>query len=220
MHMRKPSPGTAVAAVALFFAMGGTAIAAHHYLITSTKQIKPSVLKALKGNVGPAGPAGLPGVAGKEGLPGKEGKEGKEGKQGPPGPTELSRLAFFEGPSEKAFEVGPGEWIAVAVSDCPEGSRAVSGSDAVTGFPLFKTDEPHFGPKGEFIGWFVFGFGFESFEVEAKANCATAGDAVQASRVRSPAQEHELARSAGQAFLAKHPDLLARVRQMHARQSH
>ena len=42
MHIRKPSPGTAIALLALFFAMGGTAIAAHHYLITKTSQIKPS----------------------------------------------------------------------------------------------------------------------------------------------------------------------------------
>jgi hypothetical protein len=65
--------------MALFFALGGTAIAAHHYLITSTKQIKPSVLKKLKGNVGKTGATGKEGSQGKEGLPGKEGSQGKEG---------------------------------------------------------------------------------------------------------------------------------------------
>jgi hypothetical protein len=79
MHLRKPSPGTAIALLALFIAMGGTAIAAHHYLITSTKQIKPSVLKSLK-KTGPAGPAG---PAGPQGPGGPGGAAGATGPQGP-----------------------------------------------------------------------------------------------------------------------------------------
>jgi hypothetical protein len=64
-----------VATFALVFAMSGGALAAHHYLITSTKQIKPSVLKSLKGNTGKTGNTGAPGAqgpAGKEGSPGKD----------------------------------------------------------------------------------------------------------------------------------------------------
>ena len=50
-RFRWPSPSMAIALAALFFALGGGAVAAieHHYVITSTKQIKPSVLKKLKG---------------------------------------------------------------------------------------------------------------------------------------------------------------------------
>jgi hypothetical protein len=47
MHPRKPSPALVVACLALFVALGGTAIAASHYVITSTSQIKPSVRSAL-----------------------------------------------------------------------------------------------------------------------------------------------------------------------------
>ncbi|HTA15372.1 MAG TPA: hypothetical protein VK781_11005 [Solirubrobacteraceae bacterium] len=96
------------ATLALVFAMSGGAYAASKFLITSTKQIKPSVLSQLKGKAGaagaqgPAGPAGLQGapgapgakgetgaagVVGKDGATGKEGapgKEGKEGKEGSP----------------------------------------------------------------------------------------------------------------------------------------
>ncbi len=43
------------ATMALVFAMGGTAVAAKHYLINSTRQIRPSVLKALHGANGKNG---------------------------------------------------------------------------------------------------------------------------------------------------------------------
>ena len=64
MHLRKPSPATVIASAALFFALGGTAIAAHHYLITKPGQIKPSVLAKLKGKSGPRVPTGAGGAAG------------------------------------------------------------------------------------------------------------------------------------------------------------
>jgi len=63
------------ATLALFFAMSGGALATKHYLIESTKQINPKVLKKLKGA---SGKTGVAGPQGKEGPPGKEGKEGKE----------------------------------------------------------------------------------------------------------------------------------------------
>lgn len=93
-------------AIALVFAMSGGAYAASKVLITSTKQISPKVLKALRGKAGangatgvagPAGPAGPQGPAGatgpagtagakgETGVEGKEGKTGKEGKAGLPG---------------------------------------------------------------------------------------------------------------------------------------
>jgi hypothetical protein len=67
---RRISYANVVATMALVFALGaGSAYAAHklHYLISSTKQIKPSVLKTLHGAKGPAGvtgPAGAPGPTG------------------------------------------------------------------------------------------------------------------------------------------------------------
>jgi hypothetical protein len=87
-----------VATLALVFAMSGGALAASHYLITSTKQISPKVLKLLKGKdgetgaKGAAGPAGPAGPAGKEGAAGKserdeKGERGEKGEQGTPGTT-------------------------------------------------------------------------------------------------------------------------------------
>jgi hypothetical protein len=72
--------------LALFFSMTGGALAASHYLIASTKQIKPSVLSALKGKAGPAGANGAAGVAGPAGPAGAAGVKGETGPQGPQGP--------------------------------------------------------------------------------------------------------------------------------------
>ncbi len=49
MRRRSPSPAAVIALLALFFALGGSAVAAGRYLITSTGQIKPSVLSRLRG---------------------------------------------------------------------------------------------------------------------------------------------------------------------------
>ncbi len=68
-----------VALLALFIAMGGSAVAAHHYLLSSTKQISPTVLKKLKGRAGPAGPKGLIGLTGPAGSAGSAGAAGKNG---------------------------------------------------------------------------------------------------------------------------------------------
>jgi hypothetical protein len=56
--------GNLVAWLALFVALGGTSLAASHYVITSTKQIKPSVLRSLRGREGPQGPQGTAGPQG------------------------------------------------------------------------------------------------------------------------------------------------------------
>ncbi len=82
--MRKRfSYANVTATLALVFAMSGGALAAHHYLVSSTKQISPKVLKALKGKVGPAGPAGAKGEGGAKGETGAKGEPGAKGETGP-----------------------------------------------------------------------------------------------------------------------------------------
>ncbi len=77
--------------LALVFAMSGGAYAAGKYLITSTKQISPKVLKSLvgkagapgaQGPVGPAGPSGAQGPAGANGKDGANGANGTDGTNG------------------------------------------------------------------------------------------------------------------------------------------
>jgi hypothetical protein len=90
---RHLSYANVAATLALVFAMSGGALAANHYLINSTKQINPKVLKKLKGRAGRAGlngAAGKGGAAGKEGAAGAAGKEGARGKEGPAGPEGVS----------------------------------------------------------------------------------------------------------------------------------
>ena len=82
--------------VALVFAMSGGAYAAKKYVISSTKQISPSVLKQLKGAAGkqgPAGPQGPAGVQGPAGAAGKEGAAGGAGKEGVAGKSAVVAAA-------------------------------------------------------------------------------------------------------------------------------
>jgi hypothetical protein len=90
-----------VATLVLVFAMTGGALAAKKYLITSTKQISPSVLKALQGKAGPAGANGAQGSAGPQGPVGAQGAAGTAGAKGETGP------AGKEGPAGKVGATGP-----------------------------------------------------------------------------------------------------------------
>jgi hypothetical protein len=77
---RWPSPAMIVALFALTLSMGGgVALAAKHYLITSTNQISPKVLTKLKGTQGPQGTRGPQGTQGPQGAKGDAGGNGTNG---------------------------------------------------------------------------------------------------------------------------------------------
>jgi hypothetical protein len=73
--------------IALVFAMSGGAYAAKKYLITSTSQISPKVLKSLQGKTGANGTPGSPGAQGAAGPAGAQGPQGPAGPGGPKGDT-------------------------------------------------------------------------------------------------------------------------------------
>jgi hypothetical protein len=109
---RKPSISGALAATALFFALaGGGAYAASTYIITSTHQIKPSVLtqiandvrgpRGTRGSAGPTGqqgPQGTPGQQGGQGAQGQQGEQGEQGQQGAQGPQGVQGPQGPQGP--------------------------------------------------------------------------------------------------------------------------
>ena len=83
------------------------AFAAHHYLITSSSQIKngvirvadlrPAARKALHGRKGSKGIAGPQGLAGAQGPKGDRGPQGPQGQQGAPAPAMLRLTGDFAG---------------------------------------------------------------------------------------------------------------------------
>jgi hypothetical protein len=85
-------PGV-ISVIALVFAMVGGAYAAKKYVITSTGQIKPSVLKSLKGQAGAAGQAGAPGTAGAKGDKGTDGTNGTNGVSVTSAPASIAECA-------------------------------------------------------------------------------------------------------------------------------
>jgi hypothetical protein len=92
MRHRRLGYANVTATLALVLAMSGGAFAAGHYLINSTKQINPKVLRKLHGARGKRGVAGQNGPVGPQGVTGATGARGGRGPQGEPGFSALSQL--------------------------------------------------------------------------------------------------------------------------------
>jgi hypothetical protein len=152
-----------VACLALTFSMGGTGYAASRILITSTSQIKPSVLakieKATKTItvVGAPGPAGINGPAGAQGPAGAPGSNATLGE-----PIEVT-------------VPNTGEGGAYAEALCPAGDVYLFGKGHVKGGLLAPVleQETKVSTKGR-TGWAVTVIGtntVEAWTVLATAYC-------------------------------------------------
>jgi hypothetical protein len=112
--MRKPSPALAVALIALFVALGGTATAGG--LLITSRQIKNGTIQAVDINsrtlrtlAGRQGPAGAEGPPGPQGPSGPPGDRGPQGVQGPPGVA--SAGAVYTRTLDSAAEAGGGSFV-------------------------------------------------------------------------------------------------------------
>ncbi len=121
-----------VATFALVFAMSGGALAANHYLLSKTSQIKPSLLKKLVGKKGATGPAGPMGAAGATGPQGPKGETGAAG----PFPATLPSGQTLTG----AYEVDG--------TDFSSSVMAVAGGSISFQYPLAAAPTPHFIASG------------------------------------------------------------------------
>jgi hypothetical protein len=153
--IRKRLTYTNVAAtLALVFAMSGGAYAAGKYLITSTKQISPKVLKSLKGASGKNGANGATGPAGPTGATGPAGPQGPAGGTGPTGAlgTSVTSTALPKGNKEckeggSEFTSASGKTTACNGASGKEGSPWTAGGT----LPSEKTETGawSFGPITE-----------------------------------------------------------------------
>ncbi len=156
-----------VVTVALVFAMSGGAYAAKRYLITSTKQISPKVLKSLQGVAGKAGANGVPGPAGPAGAVGPAGAQGPAGAKGENGLEGVSVSG-----TESKVKIGP----------CKEGGSEFKTVGAAT-FAC-NGEKGKEGPAGPLLeklpagktlrgAWAATGFGEEGFPNEGVGKAKT-----------------------------------------------
>jgi hypothetical protein len=135
-----------VATLALVLAVGGgTAWAAHHYLITSTSQIKPNVRNALRGN---RGYRGYRGYTGRNGTNGTNGAKGATGEAGATAVTEAIATGKIAAHSSGSGTV-----------NCPAGTKATGGGGFDGGVATAVTYQdgplPNTGTGATPTGWEV-----------------------------------------------------------------
>jgi hypothetical protein len=103
-------------AVALLV-LSGVGIAASRYLVTSLSQIKPSVVKQLRGATGARGTRGSQGTVGPQGSP---------GSPGPAGAT-LTHTSYVDAQMTACDSNGGSCATVTAAAPCPSGTRLVGG---------------------------------------------------------------------------------------------
>jgi|ERR1700722_13775699 len=150
MHL---TPSTVIATLALVFAMSGGAYAAGKYVITSTKQISPKVLKALTGKTGANGATGATGATGPSGPGGPQGPPGNAGAAGAAGQSVTGATA-----SSKECPAG-----GVTYTSASGANAVCSGKNGTTGFtetlPPGKTEKGNWAAAGAPAPFGFFGQG-------------------------------------------------------------
>jgi collagen type I/II/III/V/XI/XXIV/XXVII alpha len=120
---RRPTISGALAVIALLLAAGGTAYAASSYIITSTHQIKPSVLAQLHGQRGERG------YTGKQGKTGANGTNGGTTNGAPPAQGVVDNA----GPAGAAGAAGQSGAAGVNGTNGPAGATGATGQVGAAG---------------------------------------------------------------------------------------
>jgi hypothetical protein len=132
---RRLNPSLVIAVFALVLALGGSAMAAKRYLITSTKQISPKALQELAAATAKQEPAGStdspgsPGAVGPQGPRGEAGPQGERGLTGPPGPPGPPGTSIGSDAGEIGWAVIDGQGNLVRASGPGITSARVPGAD-------------------------------------------------------------------------------------------
>lgn len=134
---RRITYANVTATLALVFAMSGGAMAANSYLINSTKQINPKVLKKLTGKPGKNGTAGATGATGATGLTGPAGSPGTAGAKGETGTKGEAGPFVTTVPSGKTLTGS------FAVSEEATGASQIARADTSFVFPLSSDPTSH-----------------------------------------------------------------------------
>lgn len=146
---KRVTPSAVIATIALVFAMSGGAYAASKYVITSTKQISPKVLKSLQGKAGKAGANGAAGATGAAGAQGPAGPAGAKGENGAPGAAGAGGEVGAKGVTgtsvtTKEVKVGESACNKEGGAEFKAGSAATTACNGKTGFtetlPSGKTE--------------------------------------------------------------------------------
>lgn len=154
-------------------------MARQHWIITSTHQIKPGVLKKLHGAKGPRGKRGPKGAKGATGPTGAMGPQGPAGSAATVSLTDVDSPTLTLAPGQTTFDVDPSGFEA----DCPAGD-AVYG----TGFDSGGVGRPGFAlAYGSFVGGFIYNDSSVTIQVSVQAICGPAAGATSNARARSAA---------------------------------
>lgn len=180
--MRQFHASLVLSVIAVVLALAGTAVAGG-YLITSTKQIKPSVRHALKGNRGPRGFDGADGAPGSAGAPGSPGILSL---------TAIESPAVTIPPGDNSYNVDPNSLEA----RCPAGSTAIG-----TGFDSGIGNVDFVEKFGSFVGGFVHNDTSVTIQATVQAICAQLPPGVAATRADVAQARFEAAARAAAASL-------------------